>query len=258
MSALSQGHDCTQLIVHPTFSDGLLSVVIPTLQTKRDIVVVFKGKGPKLYTFRQGKDIDNVGKVVWASGIFLAQYLADEVASLRGKRAIELGCGSAPLASLVLGELGCHTICTDGMDDVLALAKVNIDSNWQGQHHPAHASRPKCTLLRWGNEAEIDHVLEEGVFDIVVAADVIYMEKAHTALLGTLSKVTDENSVIYIAFQIRLHAFEVNFFTETIHRFGFHHEIVWTNDSTPEVQIARLQKVKIEQAVKRCDKLLSS
>ena len=249
MSALSQGHDCTQLIVHPTFSEGLLSVVIPTLRTKRDIVVVFKGKGPKLYTFRQGKDIDNVGKVVWASGIFLAQYLANGIASVRGKRAVELGCGAAPLASLVLGELGCRTISTDGMDDVLALAKINIDSNWQGQLHPTYASRPKCTVLRWGNEAEIDHVLKDGVFDNVIAADVIYMEKAHTALLATLSKITDETSEVYIAFQIRLHAFEGKFFTETVHRFGFHHEIVWTNDSTPKVQIARLQKVKIDRLI---------
>jgi predicted nicotinamide N-methyase len=246
--------ECTQIIVHPTLSRGILSVVIPTLQKTREVVVVFPRGGPCLYKFQQGEDIENVGKVVWQSGIYLGQYLANlegREGAIKCKRALEIGCGGAPLSSLILGEMGINTVATDGDEDVLKLADGNARDNWQnfsqwsGRNHRPESCRPLCARLRWGNDDDlrsVSRLTNAERFDLIVAADVIYFEAAHEILLETLEKLTTAESIVYIAFQIRLHAFEGTFFSEKIQRYGFEAEIVWKSNSKPEVQIARLQK----------------
>ena len=91
-----------------------------------------------------------------------------------------------------------------------------------------------CAPLKWGDRAQMarlrgQHAGKDG-FDIVVAADVIYFEGAHKALIETLITMGSSRTVYYLAFQKRLHNFEGAFFSELLPKAGFAFEEVWSGD----------------------------
>lgn len=241
---------CTTLIIHPTFEKGILSAIIPSFQKERNVIIEFINQPPKLYVIRQeGRgESDNVGLVSWPSGIYLAKYFAtleNNRIMFNNKNIVELGCGCSPLPSLVLGELGANVTATDGVDSVLTLAVENININWSQNSH-ANASRvPKTALLKWGNIHELNlSIIKQSTIHYIIAADVIYYEKVHEELLQTLHTLSNPNTIIIIAFQIRLHAFEADFFEKKIVRYGFASKIIWTSSEPPIVKISELRQVK--------------
>ena len=245
---------CTALIIHPTFEKGILSAIIPSFQKERNILITFHNRKPKLYVIKQeGRGAnDNVGLVSWPSGIYLAKYFAtlqNNEVMFKNKNIIELGCGCSPLASIVLGELGANVIATDGFESVLNLTTENIYINWTQNMHENDSKMPQTSILEWGNRTTVNKLVKDMSFDYIFAADVIYYEKVHEKLIETLKLLSNNNNkktIIFLAFQIRLHAFEVDFFKERLTRHGFHSKIIWTSMQPPIVKIAEIKLMDLK------------
>ena len=242
----SSTSNCTALIVHPLFDKGILSAIIPSFQKERNIVINFCEKRPKLYLIRQGERgvSDNVGLVSWPSGIYLAKYFASmKPNTFKNASIVEIGCGCCPMPSIVLAELGANVVATDGFSSVLNLTRENIHINWSRNLHDPDSKIPATSLLEWGENDAVNKLSKAKSFDYIVAADVIYYEKVHAKLITTLSKLSHAGTRIFIAFQIRLHAFEGTFFTEKLPARGFSSSVVWTSATEPLVKIAEIRKL---------------
>jgi predicted nicotinamide N-methyase len=233
----------TAIIVHPTHSKGILSSIIPTFRAERQVVLPFLPNGPRIITLRQGTDHQNVGVLLWRSGIAMSIYLGKEIQEKRidvsNKSCVELGCGCSPLVSLVASEYGAsQSIATDYNSDVLNLASLNIRKNYIGTGNVVAVS-----LLKWGENEHIQNILKnkDKPFDYVFAADVMYAPHTHDVLIETMLKLSHLKTVFYIGYQVRLHAFEGIFFKELLPSNGFSCEIVWTGDKN-RVHIVRCQR----------------
>ena len=112
--------------------------------------------------------------IAWPSGLALADALKSR--DLRGKRVLELGCGLA-LPSLVAARQGADVLASDGAPDAVAFAAHNFALNdLQGE----------VALADW---READGLLDRAPFDLVLAADVLYMRHNVEALLRVLPRL---------------------------------------------------------------------
>lgn len=99
--------------------------------------------------------------VPWPSGLALAHWVAANLADLKGKKIVEIGCGLA-IPSLVLGAAGENVLCVDMHPDVPVFLEKNTMRNG--------LSGLSFFLAKWPSL--------EGTFDRILASDVLY-EKSH-------------------------------------------------------------------------------
>jgi predicted nicotinamide N-methyase len=97
----------------------------------------------------------------WPSGIALADALAAEPPA-PGRRILELGCGLA-LPSIVAARARANVLVTDAVTDAVAFAAHSLAVN-ETDATVAHAD--------WAEHG--DMLAEQGPFDLVLAADVLY------------------------------------------------------------------------------------
>ena len=108
--------------------------------------------------------------VLWRSGIALAHDVSE--ADVAGRRVLELGCGLG-VPSLAAARGGADVLATDGDEEALELLERNAREN-------GVAVATAC--VEWADAAAL---VERGMFDLVLAADVLY-ERASVAQLLTL------------------------------------------------------------------------
>ena len=130
------------------------------------------------------------GHAQWPAGVLLSEYLATEGARLRGKTAVELGCGLG-MVGLVAASFGCDVLLTDGDAAAVERARENAAA-------AACSGRVCCATLCWG-DADADealkreHVSSGFGFDLVLGGDLVYDSTAGDAelkqLLGTASRL---------------------------------------------------------------------
>jgi predicted nicotinamide N-methyase len=118
----------------------------------------------------------------WPSGRRLAEVLADE--SLDGQRVLELGCGLG-LAAVVAARRGADLTATDGASDAVAFAAHNMAIN-------DVVGAVAC--VDWRREPQT--LIDGGPWDLVVAADVLYVRDNVDALLRLLPRLCDEAIVV--------------------------------------------------------------
>lgn len=148
---------------------------------------IFIEQGKYIRTDRAGD-----GEVVWNGAQLLADYEARILGPsgyFEGKRVIELGCGTA-LPSIVASRFGVSSVlATDGSSDVVERAKHNIERNLLGAPPPAAnssgaSSLISCRKLLWTGNGVVAKELESA-FDVVLAADVLWVLFAQNLLAGT-------------------------------------------------------------------------
>lgn len=127
------------------------------------------------------------GSLAWKSGIYLANYLVDAYAAdpnWKPRRVLELGSGIG-LGGVCIDKLHkgredeWKLVLTDGDDAVLQILQVHLRLN---RCQP----QTTCEKLSWGTglrEFEERH----GLFDFIIAADVVYEESSIRPLLQTVS-----------------------------------------------------------------------
>ncbi|XP_047629315.1 protein N-lysine methyltransferase METTL21A isoform X3 [Phacochoerus africanus] len=151
-----------------------------------------------------------VAAVVWDAAVVLSTYLEMGAVELRGCSAVELGAGTGLVgivAALLVatkywaGEVlmlkleGAHVTITD-RKVALEFLKSNVQANL-----PPHI-QPKAVVkeLTWGQNLGS---FSPGEFDLILGADIIYLEETFTDLLRTLEHLCSNHSVILLACRIR-------------------------------------------------------
>jgi predicted nicotinamide N-methyase len=112
--------------------------------------------------------------VLWRSGIALAREVAET--DLGGRRVVELGCGLG-LPSLVAARCGADVLATDDDEEALPLLERNAREN---------GVAVATARVDW---ADADALVERGMFDLVLAADVLYERSAVAQLLSLLPRL---------------------------------------------------------------------
>jgi len=122
----------------------------------------------------------------WPSGVALAAALADAPPPA-GSRVLELGCGLA-LPSIAAARGGAHVLATDGATDAVAFAAHSLALNESGGE-VAHVD--------WTTHA--DALVERGPWDVVLAADVLYLQAGVEAALRLLPRLVAAGGEVRIA-----------------------------------------------------------
>jgi predicted nicotinamide N-methyase len=115
--------------------------------------------------------------VLWRSGVALARELGG--AELRGRRIVELGCGLA-VPSLAAARAGATVLATDADPEALELAGRNAEAN---------GVAVETAVVEWYEPAG---VLDRAPFDLVLAADVLYLPSSIDPLLELLPHLAPE------------------------------------------------------------------
>lgn len=123
--------------------------------------------------------------VPWPSGQALARHLAENPPA-RGTRVLELGCGLG-LPSVVAARAGADVLATDGSPDAAIYAAHTMALNEvEGEVLPAD----------WRTAAD---QLAERPFDLVLAADVLYLRENVDSLLRLLPRFVAPHGEILLA-----------------------------------------------------------
>jgi predicted nicotinamide N-methyase len=122
--------------------------------------------------------------VLWPSGLALAEELAGR--NLTGKRVLELGCGlGAP--SVVAAHRGASVLATDGAPEAVVFTAHNLALN---------DLTGDVARLDW---RDTDALRDGAPWDLVIAADVLYLGHNVEALTRLLPILTGDHGEALIA-----------------------------------------------------------
>lgn len=155
----------------------------------------------RTFTVPQRPDALDHAFAVWDAGIGMARYLEHDrrlLASLRGKRVLELGAGTGLLAA-VLAHAGAQVVATDlaHVCDFLrtsiasnGVAMVPTDGGGGGAWSPPSGGCVAVAACDW-KDAAAPAVLTAafGPFDAVIGTDVVYSEQLVRPLLECAAAV---------------------------------------------------------------------
>ncbi|XP_012725028.2 protein N-lysine methyltransferase METTL21A [Fundulus heteroclitus] len=150
-----------------------------------------------------------VAAVVWDAAVVMCMYLELGAVELKGKKAIELGAGTG-LVGIVAALLGAHVTITD-REPALEFLSANVNANLP----PRSRDSVVVSDLTWGQGLE----RFPGGFDLVLGADIIYLEETFPALLQTLEHLCSDTTVVLLACKIRYER-DTNFLSMLRHRFA--------------------------------------
>ena len=161
-------------------------------------------------------DHDLTGQVVWPVSVALARFVAARLDSLKGRRVVEVGAGTA-LAGLAAARGSAASVAlTDGSDVIIRLLERALASSSVTATLKAPASARK---LLWGDRASFDGI---GPCDVVLGADVVCWPRLVEPLLQTVRALLrgSDDGVFYCGFVSRSQLTERLFFAQS-ERFGF-------------------------------------
>ncbi|MFM7245416.1 MAG: class I SAM-dependent methyltransferase [Planctomycetaceae bacterium] len=148
------------------------------------------------YAFWQPPDLDALIDVeaferderipYWANVWESALVLAEEIAEMDpgGRSLLELGCGLA-LPAVVASRRGFRAVASDYEEDALEGVRYNADRN---------GAALQTLLLDWRRLPD-----DLGVFDVVVAADVLYEKHHAEALAAVVARTLAPHGVALVA-----------------------------------------------------------
>jgi predicted nicotinamide N-methyase len=122
----------------------------------------------------------------WPSGLALAGSLADDPVPA-GARVLELGCGlGAP--SVVAARSGARVLATDGAEDAVAFAAHSLALN---------EVVADVACVDWAEHGEV--LIAQGPFDVLLAADVLYMRANVELALRLWPRLLAQDGVLRLA-----------------------------------------------------------
>ncbi|CAH1803050.1 unnamed protein product [Owenia fusiformis] len=136
-----------------------------------------------------------VAAVVWDAAVVLCEYLEKHRNMLEDKTVIELGAGMG-LAGMVAGLLGVGRIDITDREIVLDDLRQNIQEN---VHNQVSLKTIQVKALDWSHDLEnfTDH------YDLVIGADIVYIEETFEDLLRTISHLAQPETEVILASKIR-------------------------------------------------------
>ncbi|KAM4024313.1 protein N-lysine methyltransferase METTL21A isoform 1-T4 [Anomaloglossus baeobatrachus] len=146
------------------------------------------------HTIRIKQDWKELGvaAVVWDAAVVLCVYLEAGGLNLQGRSVIELGAGTG-LVGIVAALLGADVTVTD-RDLAIEFLKSNVHDNLPKPLE--HKMSVKA--LNWGTGLEhFSH------FDVILGADIIYLEETFQDLLKTIIHLSSPHTVILLSCRLR-------------------------------------------------------
>ncbi|CAM8909148.1 unnamed protein product [Rhodiola kirilowii] len=188
-------------------------------------------------SFQQDNGSMHVGTSVWPCSLVLVKFIErwhsttpntpnpySEILNFANKRAIELGTGCG-VAGMGLYLLGMKDIVLTDITPVMPALKHNMKRNKQ-----TLGKNLKIAHLYWENGQQIRSL--NPPFDVVVAADVVYIEESARHLVKAMEELVKDDGVVLLGYQIRsLEAHKL--FWELV-EVGFRVEKVKHEDLHPE------------------------
>ncbi|XP_051550606.1 protein N-lysine methyltransferase METTL21A [Myxocyprinus asiaticus] len=135
-----------------------------------------------------------VAAVVWDAAVVLCMFLEMGNIDLKGKSVIELGAGTG-LVGIVAALLGANVTITD-RETALEFLSANVRENIP----PSQQGAVRVSELTWGENLEL---YPPGSYELVLGADIVYLEDTFPALLKTLEHLSSENTVVVLSCRIR-------------------------------------------------------
>ena len=142
------------------------------------------------YKEENGQTIPSTGLTLWKAAPLLCEFLQQNASLIQNKRVLELGAGLG-LCGIAAELLGAsEVVMTDGDTDTLAHLRDNVKTNC--------CTKTKCPQLRWGHR--VAEFLEHyGKFDVLIAADIIYVEDILEPLFDTVVALMNEKFLLSYA-----------------------------------------------------------
>jgi predicted nicotinamide N-methyase len=166
-----------------------------------------------------------VWMITWPASLALAEHLA-LCAGVRGKRILELGCGTAA-PGIAAERAGARVISTDY--DPLALRMAGYNALLNG-----------CQTLET-RRLDWYHPDLDGRFDLVVGSEVVYFEKSFAPLLDVLARTSAPDGRTLLADQGRP---QMDVFLKLCPNAGFrcqtHRRVVHLPDRSQTIRIVEL------------------
>ncbi|OWF52037.1 protein N-lysine methyltransferase METTL21A-like [Mizuhopecten yessoensis] len=134
-----------------------------------------------------------IAAVVWDAAIVLCEYLEKNKELVSGKTIIELGAGSG-IVGIVAALLGGKVTITD-LDIALEYINEVVDENLRD--HPGIDVHVKN--LDWTK----DWSKFTADYDVVLGADIIYIEELFNDLLKTFLQTCHENTLVLLSWRYR-------------------------------------------------------
>ncbi|KAJ8003939.1 hypothetical protein DPEC_G00153610 [Dallia pectoralis] len=188
---------------------------IPALSKLHNSSVEFNF-GPHHVRLTQDWNKLGVAAVVWDAAIVLCMYLELGQVELKGKIAIELGAGTG-LVGIVAALLGAKRVTITDRKPALDFLAANVKENIP----PDQLAAVEVSELTWGQGLER---YPAGGFDMVLGADIVYLEDTFPSLLQTMNHLCSENTVVLLACRIRyerdtnfLSMLKLHFMVQEIH-----------------------------------------
>lgn len=157
------------------------------------------------------------GDLVWNASLVLLNHFQDLGTEYwKGKKVLELGSGSGDLG-FGLSLLGADVTCTEMPGKMMNVLDSGI-ANLEAEAERTCGGSVSCKPLLWGEEGWKNNPLE-GTFDVVISAELVYLEETHMLLIWTWAKVCTPDTIIYSIFVNR--PFSWNFFVHLDDTKGF-------------------------------------
>ncbi|XP_053386773.1 protein N-lysine methyltransferase METTL21A-like [Mercenaria mercenaria] len=134
-----------------------------------------------------------VAAVVWDAAEVLSEYLENSADIVKDKTVIELGAGTG-LVGIVASLLGAKTTITD-REEVLQYLQTTVKSNLPG----AIYKNTQILPLDWTRDLDKFHT----TYDVILGADIVYIEEVFDDLLSTLIQLSNKETVILLSCRIR-------------------------------------------------------
>ncbi|KAF9182954.1 hypothetical protein BGZ50_004616 [Haplosporangium sp. Z 11] len=178
----------------------------------------------------------NTGNVVWDGAYLMAKFLESYVKSeIKGKTCLELGAGTG-LVSIVAWLLGAsHVLATDlpgphtehvqyntsinskrieserklailEQEDQATLASSSINSRTRRKRdslQELHSQDLEVAPLDWSAPSLPQSIRFQGPFSYVLCSEILYLPQLHRALLKTLTRFSDHNTVVFLLWKQR-------------------------------------------------------
>lgn len=148
------------------------------------------------------------GTIIWNASRVLLHYLEKpaNARALRGRRILELGSGLGHLG-YGLARLGAHVTCTERGKIIPELQESIVELERAHGSVADVGGSLRVSELSWGAEefavSELGSEMEAAdfvPFDVVISAELVYLEETHDLLLWTIERACAPCTVVYSVF----------------------------------------------------------
>ncbi|KAG9066468.1 Methyltransferase-like protein 21A [Linnemannia hyalina] len=140
----------------------------------------------------------NTGNVVWDGAYLMAKFLESHIGNLQGKSCLELGAGTG-LVSIVAWLLGATQVLAT---DLPGPHTEHVQKN-TGTNARRIAQERGQKIAKHEEEEVVESVKFKGPFSYILCSEILYLPKFHRALLKTLTKFADDQTVVLLLWKQR-------------------------------------------------------